>query len=412
MIFIFLVAQTMQKAAAVKVLVVRDNADSRSEEETSDSLTSEESEELDFLMDLIQNESQERETPPVTTVKVLKRKPDVELFAQHSLRKEKVESQPKAFKEYHIHYHNHQHKEPPKLHMALEGDKIRPVLWDPQLSLVDYDSFKQLKKSSSVPYSEKARVKSFKDFESFLKSNLRSAPPSTQEYDSSLSIEAFKDFDAFIKPKIAYLKLQERTPFERFKTFQEFMDSEEEVSGKEKVENNKSSFPNEDRFAGFKDFSEIEDPNPKPQNDEDSSESEEENESLKIKDFAIVIKSKDKAHLKNKENPESKYVNKSKNRRPAPQIPPFVNTLGVPHEKFFRLPRVLEAAGGAPKYIERLNQMRRPHAERINYKNHIDFNSLENNEKQLFQLRPLPSHLLPSLPFKTPVNGWILRRLT
>lgn len=392
---------TTQKTAGVKLLLLRDPVDSTSQEEASESLNEDESEEIDMLMDLIESESKDRDSPPVTTVRLIKQISEQtrslpEPVAQHSHRKERLHTHPQAFKEYHIHYHNHQHKAPAKPMIAIP-DTFHPLMWNTQLPVGDFDTLKQLQKASSVPYHHK--VKSFSDFDSLVKNNLRSQFPQNEKIDPKIRLEAYKDFETLIKPRIPIYKTKQEPPYERMKKFQEFYDSEEE----------RTVVTNENRFAGFKDFSELEKPE-EPETDEKRPGENQERKTVKIKDFAIVIRSRPrKTHkIVNENNDEPEEEN------PGPQIPPFINKLNIPHDKIFNVPKLLDAAGGAPKYIDALNQLKYP---QVPLPFPFNVNALEHERQKLLHMRapllppPHPFNTMAHYPRRPPhLNNWLLRR--
>lgn len=414
MIYVVSMTIIIQKTTGVKLVVLRNTAESESDEDASDTFGEEESEEIDLLMDLIENESKDRDPPPVTTVRLIKQvvehKPMSEQIAQHSVRhSERLASLPHSFKEYHIHYHNHQHKGPSKPMMAL-ADGLHPFVWNSQFSLGDADAIKQLQKSALVPYH---KVKNYAEFDSFWKNNLRSQFPSSMEkVDPKIRQEAFRDFETFVKPRLPIYKSKEEPTFERFKKFQEFYDSEEE----------KMVIPNKNRFAGFKDFSELENQE-KSKVEEYRNEENPSKKTVKIKDFAIVIKSRPRKIQKIVHENVEEEEGEEEDENSGPQIPALVNKLNIPRDKIFTVPKIIDAAGGTPKYIEALNQLRNPQREMLNLPMPFPFNvnALEHERRKHLHPRPpflppppLPPpmhHPMPLYPRRPHINGWLMRRL-
>lgn len=406
----------IQKTTGSRVVVIRGNGDA-SHEEMRDPLSEEESEEIDLLMDLIENEARDRDPAPVKTIRLIKHitqsnRPQEELPGMHSFRKESHESHPNSFKEYHIHYHNHQHKSPSKPLVGFD-DSLHPYM-NSRFPHPDFNVFRQLQRYPIASFSERDKMKDFKEFDKFVKSHRHRAPYlPTENVDHNMQLEAFKDYDSLIKPRMPSYKYKKETPFERITKFQEFYDSEEE----------KTTHSNKDRFAGFKDFSELEDAE-KSKKDEKKNAENLEKKTVKIKDFAIVIKSRPhKNYQKIITSVDDKDVSEEDDM-PGPQIPPLVNKLRIPHHRIFGLPRILDAAGGSPKYIDAMNQLKYPHPDPRPFPMFpIHPSVLEGERRKLLYLRrpflPPPSHLPihPHPPIPPPhslrnnLNGWLLRRL-
>ncbi|XP_035231681.1 uncharacterized protein LOC118203508 [Stegodyphus dumicola] len=410
---IFLLAALFQEISSVKVVVIREDPNDKSVESSREGTSHEESEEIDMLMDLIEKEARDRKPAPVTTVRVVKRKPSKEMISEHSFRKEKIEK-PNEYKEYHIHYHNHQHKsagEKPSL--SVSDAHLHPVIWDSPFSHVtgfkDYEPLSKPYRLPSTPYYKSPKVRTFKDLELFLQSKLRNVDTSGRNYETKRPRETYHEYDAYEEQAALRSKKVRGNPFDRLKEFDEFLNSDCET------EDINEDFPNKGRFETFTDFSNIESPDPKdepPENDDENKK----DRAIDIKDFAIVIKTKprtspSKDQIENK--PQDAYKEEHTDVNSKTQTRD--TTFGVQRNPPFKMPRILEAPGGAPKYIERLNLMKYADQEYRNavLRNNLphNLNSLENERMKLLPLNRVPNRIFSNFQRRSPINGWLIRRL-
>ncbi|KAF8764936.1 hypothetical protein HNY73_022963 [Argiope bruennichi] len=252
---------------AVKLVVIKDDAGSKSEEESVEKFSSNESKEIDFLMDFIEKEARgRRNPPPAQTGRLVRRKKtNSGLASQHSFRNERVHV-PKLAKEYHVHYHNHQHKATENPSLAVNEDKLTPMLLDTLSShLNTFQNIYTSPRAPSLPLiipSEADRFKDFKDFESLLRPMNPNSEPHSKYPTLDVDREVINSFDAAsIQPIVATSnRTNNNGKLEILKKYQKLLNSRFRQNHNSQFGD--GDFLNRDRFAGFTDFSNIETPPP------------------------------------------------------------------------------------------------------------------------------------------------------
>ncbi|KAG8177014.1 hypothetical protein JTE90_006956 [Oedothorax gibbosus] len=410
--FQILLACSVQFTSAVNLVVIRDDESSSKSaeddegshsEESSAEAESNESGDIEMLVDLIEKATQHsRKTPPGRTVRVVKRRPASKALA--STRKEKVQSSPN--KEFHVHYHTHQHPNPPE-GAVFEEDKLKPFLWESLSSQLNADHYMYQKpKLPVMALSAEERFKYFKDFETLLERTKKR--PSFSTDGSGEFHEHFDDTIVQHPPlQVQPEKInQNQLNLDRLRKYQALLNSrfrspKTQVSKETYV----NDFPNRDRFAGFTDFSTLENSEQptrareiqKPPAKENPNKTDDD---LEIKDFAIVIKTKPRAQPQPPKN--NGYRTNEKH------VPYKIRSqLNVPREKPryrtpISVPRILDAPGGVPQVLEGMNQ---PKYFMVD-KQIQNLNSIESQQRQRFLMRP---GFKPG-PGNHVYNGWIIQR--
>ncbi|GIY93061.1 uncharacterized protein CEXT_49061 [Caerostris extrusa] len=276
-------------------------------------MSSSESKEIDMLMDIIDKEARAHREAPLKSVRLVKkRRPNIELVPQYSTRNEQMHHQAKLAKEYHVHYHNHQHGSVENPGLRVNEDKLTPLLWQTVSSQLNPPQ--NLYTSSRTPSMP-----------------LMILPGAADRFKD------FKDFESLLQPK-------KQTPEKKFH--------------RSRQKSSKDKFLNQERFAGFTDFSAIESP---PSQEEVENPKNPENGEMVIKDFAIVIKTKNRPppnSKKNIKNTEDRgHHQKPRNAQIKSRVPQETR-----ENHALRLPRILDAPGGSPKFIDKLNRLKNmPH---------------------------------------------------
>ncbi|GFS67397.1 uncharacterized protein NPIL_307351 [Nephila pilipes] len=386
----------------MKLVVIRDESASRSEEESVEKVSSSESKEIDFLMDFIEKESKAHRNPPSKTLRVVRRKkPSTELVSQHSHRNERIQM-PKLAKEYHVHYHSHQHKAVENPSLSANEDKITPILYDTLSShLNTFQNIYAAPRTPQLPVilpPVMDRFKDFKDFESLLPKQRDPEPKGKYVIEEEIE-------DIFHKPAIpVYNKTINEKKLQMLKRYQALLNA----STRSQTRNVHDDYLNRDRFAGFTDFSSIESAPPKPKAPEIESPRNPDEKDVVIKDFAIVIKTKNPSS-----NIQAKYNNaehalsyqQPSNIRIRPRVPQETRS-----SHGLRLPRILDAPGGAPQFLEKLNQIKHAKITGNAFLRHTspqNLNSIESQNRQKFLLQPPPRPNASNNVY----NGWIIQRI-
>ncbi|GBN89050.1 hypothetical protein AVEN_24032-1, partial [Araneus ventricosus] len=382
---------TAQIIDAVKLVVIKEDSGSKSEEDSVEKFTSNESKEIDLLMDFIEKEARGRKNPPARTGRIVRRKkPHTELTTQHSFRNERVQA-PKLAKEYHVHYHNHQHKSKENPSLIAHEDKVTPMLLDTLASHLN--TFQDIYTSPRAPSfpliipSGVDRFKDFKDFESLLHPKNPNPEPHAKYPMLDVDRDVIHSFDeASSQPVVPTSnRTNSDVKLEILKKYQKFLNTR----FRHNSQNGDEDFLNRDRFAGFTDFSNIE--SPPPPSEAEKPNSPEKEEDMVIKDFAIVIKTK------NRSQPTKKSIQNHDHRMNHHKVLNLRPQLRVPQEtrasQALRLPRILDSPGGSPAFIDKLNLLK--HAKQLASSNvalrHAlaqNLNSIESQHHQRFSLKP------------------------
>ncbi|CAL1261123.1 unnamed protein product [Larinioides sclopetarius] len=400
---------TTQIIDAVKLVVIKEDSGSKSEEDSVEKFTSNESKDIDLLMDFIEKESRGRKNPPVRTGRVVRRKrPQSEFATQHSFRNERVQV-PKLAKEYHVHYHNHQHKAKENPSLIAHQDKVTPMLLDTLAShLNTFQNIYTSPRAPSMPLiipSEVDRFKDFKDFESLLQPK----NPDSELHAKYSMLDADREVihsfdDASSQPVVhASNRTNGDVKTEILKTYQKFLNTR----FRHNSQNGDEDFLNRDRFAGFTDFSNIE--SPLPTSEDEKPNNPEKEDDMVIKDFAIVIKTK------NRSQPTKKSIQNHDHRMNYHKVSNLRPKLRMPQEtrarQALRLPRILDSPGGSPAFIDRLNLLKHAKLASSNVAlRHAlaqNLNSIESQHQQRFSLKPMPRPNLNSHVY----NGWVVQRV-
>lgn len=406
----------MQFTSAVNLVVIRDNDSSsesvedddqgsNSEESSASQSDSDESNDIKMLVDLIEKATQQsqRKTPPVRTVRVVRRRPSASK-ALESNRKEKIQSSPN--KEFHVHYHTHQHPKLPE-EAVFEEDSLKPYLWGSLSSQLNADHYiYQKPKLPIMTMTAEERFKYFKDFETLLQSNKRPtfSADGNEEYHEHFD-------DTIVQHPPPQVQQSEKNKnhqlnLDRLRRYQALLNSRfrpqqkiHKVS-KEHFHQDEDPFPNRDRFAGFTDFSTLENSEQpsRPQEIQKSPAKEvphKENDDFEIKDFAIVIKTKPRTlpQPEQKDNYRKNVPYRNRSKHNVPQDNPRSR---MP----ISVPRILDAPGGAPQVLEKINQ---PKYRLVDKQN---LNSIESQQRQRFLIRP---GFKPG-PGNHVYNGWVIQR--
>lgn len=407
-----LLACSLQLTSAVNLVVIRDD-DSASksvedeDEESDESSDSDETRDIDMLVDLIEKSTNQnqRKTPPVRTVRVVRRKPASKV-AQASTRKERIQQSPKQPKEYHVHYHTHQHPKPPES-ADFEEDRLKPMLWESLSSHLNtyQDIYRKPKTPPLMSLTAAERFKQFKDFETLLQNSKKGSEKLPKFYDGSSEFPDHFD-DAIVQHPPSPEKTANELNRERLKRYQALLRSRFRTQPQKTSKENDDDFPNRARFAGFTDFSTLESSQPKqPSRPKEVQKPKEdtakESDDLEIRDFAIVIKTKprtppQKKDLHNEDGKDVPYRMMDRpSNRPDQERPDEPRT-----RRPFGLPRILDSPGGAPQFIEKLHQAKYGRVDKQN------LNSIESRQRQRFLMRP---GLRPGFGNHV-YNGWIIQR--
>lgn len=409
--FQILFACSLHFTSAVNLVVIRDD-DSASksiedeDDESNESSDSDETRDIDMLVDLIEKSTHQnqRKTPPVRTVRVVRRKPASKV-AQASIRKERIQQSPKQPKEYHVHYHTHQHPKPPES-ADFEEDRLKPMLWESLSSHLNtyQDIYRKPKPPPLMSLSAAERFKQFKDFETLLQTSKKGGNEKRPKFYHGSG--EFPDHfeDAIVQHPPSPEKTTNELNLERLKRYQALLRSRFRTQPQPTSKESDDDFPNRERFAGFTDFSTLESPQPKqPSRPKEVQKPKEdttkEGDDLEIRDFAIVIKTKPR-NVPQKKDPQKGDGNKDipyrimdrPSNRPDHDRPEEPRT-----RRPFGLPRILDSPGGAPQFIEKLHQAKYGKQ---------NLNSIESQQRQRFLMRP---GIRPGLGNHV-YNGWIIQR--
>ncbi|GIY62675.1 uncharacterized protein CDAR_9101 [Caerostris darwini] len=399
----------MHIITAVKLVVIKDDSNSKSEESV-EKMSSSESKEIDMLMDIIDKEARAHREAPVKSVHLVKkRRPNIELVPQHSTRSEQLHHQAKLAKEYHVHYHNHQHGSVENPGLRVNEDKLTPLLWQSVSSQLNppqnlYTSSRTPSMPLMILPGAADRFKDFKDFESLLQPKKQTPAKSSSKYvfqDSS------QDDDETLTETFApkHNKTVNDKRFELLRKYQALLNGH---TSRSRQKSSKDKFLNQERFAGFTDFSAIESP---PSQEEVENPKNPENDEMVIKDFAIVIKTKNrpppnsKKNIKNTE--DQRYHQKPRNAQIKSRVPQETR-----ENHALRLPRILDAPGGSPKFIDKLNRLKYAsqfEESNIALRNALfhNLNSIESQHHARFHYKPVPRPHLNSHIY----NGWLIQRM-
>ncbi|GFR26352.1 uncharacterized protein TNCT_37571 [Trichonephila clavata] len=382
----------------MKLVVIRDESASRSEEESVEKFGSSESKEIDFLMDFIEKESKAHRSPLKPLRVVRRKKPSTELATQPSHRDERVQG-PKLAKEYHVHYHSHQHKAVENPSLSVNEDKIAPILLDTLSShLNTFHNIYVPPRTPQLPVIIPPvidRFKDFKDFESLLSKQKNPEPKGKYVFQEEIE-------DTFHEPaNPIYNKTIQEKKLAMLKKYQALLNARSQTH---KV---RDDFLNRDRFAGFTDFSSIESFPPKASSPEIESPRNAD-KGVIIKDFAIVIKTKNPSS-----NQQTKYNSAEHSMSYQKPISHPIRPR-VPHETqvrhALRLPRILDAPGGAPQFLEKLNRIKLAKITGNVALRHTapqKLHSIESQNRQKFVLEPVPR---PNAS-KNVYNGWVIQKI-